>query len=58
MNEAYNTLKYSHKRKDYDRKLKIHKMRDSNEYKAYAQKMKMQGQTDFNEEMFHNMKKT
>ena len=34
VNEAYNTLKYSHKRKDYDRKLKIHKMRDSNEYKA------------------------
>lgn len=33
-------------------------MRDSNEYKAYAQKMKMQGQTDFDEEMFHNMKKT
>ena len=33
-------------------------MRDNNEYKAYAQKMKMQGQTDFNEEMYYNMKKT
>ena len=34
VNEAYNILKYKHKRKDYDRKQKIHKMRDSKEFKA------------------------
>ena len=43
VNEAYNVLKFSHKRKDYDRKMKIHKMRDSKEYTAYAQQMKMKG---------------
>ena len=40
VNEAYNVLKYTHKRKDYDRKIKVHRMRDSKEYTAYAQKMK------------------
>ena len=34
--EAYNILKFNHKRKDYDRKQKIHKMRDSKEFTAYA----------------------
>lgn len=36
VNEVYNVLKYTHKRKDYDRKMKIHKMRDSKEYQAMA----------------------
>ena len=43
VNEAYNVLKYSHKRKDYDRKIKVHKMRDNKDYTAYAQKQKMKG---------------
>lgn len=47
VNEVYNVLKYEFKRKDYDRKMKIHKMRDSKEFQAMAQKMKMQGQ-EFN----------
>ena len=34
VNEAYNILKYSHKRKDYDRKIKIHKMRDNQDFTA------------------------
>jgi DnaJ-class molecular chaperone len=43
VNEAFNVLKFAHKRKDYDRKMKIHKMRDNKEFQAMAQKAKMQG---------------
>ena len=32
INEIYNVLKYSHKRKDYDRKAKIVKMRDNKDF--------------------------
>lgn len=40
VNEVYNVLKYSHKRADYDKKMKIHSMRDNKNYTAYAQRMK------------------
>jgi len=36
VNEVYNVLKFSHKRKEYDRKMKIVSMRDNKEYTAYA----------------------
>ena len=34
--EVYNLLKYTHKRKDYDRKQKITRMRDNKEFQAMA----------------------
>lgn len=49
-------LKWSHKRKDYDHKMKIHRMRDSKAYTSYAQKMKMEGR-EFNQEMYQEMKR-
>lgn len=54
--EIYNILKNPAKRQEYDRKQKIHKMRDSEEYKAYAQKMKQQGRS-FNHHEYMRMKK-
>lgn len=49
-------MKWAHKRKDYDHKMKIHRMRDSKAYTAYAQKMKSQGR-EFNQEMYQEMKR-
>jgi len=57
VNEAYNTLKFTFKRQEYDRKQKITRMRDSKEFKAEAQKMKMKGM-EFTHEMYMKMKKT
>lgn len=54
--EAYNILKNPVKRKEYDRKVKIIKMRDSKDYQAMAQKMKMQGK-EFTHDMYQQMKK-
>ena len=55
VSEAYNILKNAAKRKEYDRKMKIHKMRDNKGYKAYAQKMRQQGR-EFTHEMYADMK--
>jgi curved DNA-binding protein CbpA len=56
VNEVYNILKFSHKRKEYDRKMKIVNMRDNKEYSAMAQKMKKQGR-EFSYQMYEDMKK-
>ena len=43
VSEVYQILKNPLKRKDYDRKQKIVRMRDNRQYKAAAQKSRMKG---------------
>mmetsp|Transcript_11968 Transcript_11968/g.20207 ORF Transcript_11968/g.20207 Transcript_11968/m.20207 type:complete len:340 (-) Transcript_11968:600-1619(-) len=57
VNEVYAVLKNPIKRKEYDRKMKILKMRDSDEYKSYAQRQKMKGNTDFSYSSWRSMKR-
>lgn len=56
VNEVYNILKNPLKRKDYDRKKKIVRMRDSDDFKAAKQKARMRGQGEFTYAMWQEMR--
>lgn len=56
VSEAYNVLKHERKRKEYDRKQKIYKMRDSSAFKAETQKREANGE-EFTYEMFMAMRR-